>query len=65
MLNVYVAAGSSEAPRAAALIARLKAAGVRVTYDWTSAVLLEGSAQHGYTAGFERKVAVAKEETAV
>lgn len=39
-LNVYVAAGSkSDAPRAARVIERLRAAGVHVTYDWTLAVL--------------------------
>lgn len=43
MLKVYVAAGSSEAARAADIIERLRAAGVHVTYDWTPAVLLGSS----------------------
>lgn len=45
MLKVYVAAGSSDAARAADIIKRLRAAGVHVTYDWTADVLKEGSAQ--------------------
>lgn len=43
MLKVYVASGSkTEAARTAAIIERLRAAGVHVTYDWTPAVLLGG-----------------------
>jgi hypothetical protein len=39
MRSIYVAGGSSEAAEVAEMIARLKAIGYEVTYDWTKEVL--------------------------
>lgn len=64
MLKVYVAAGSSEAARAADLIAKLRAAGVHVTYDWTPAVLL-GSSDLRDPAIAAREIAAALEAEVV
>lgn len=48
MLNVYVAAGSTEVARAADIIRRLREAGVNVTYDWTVNALERGDPADGY-----------------